>query len=582
MATPVSEDPRYEAHENPPLRSTLGLGFQFSLIASATLLVTPVIVAKASGRDDAYLTWMVFASLLVIGAATLLQARRLGPVGAAAVLPLNTAAFSIPFCITALTDGGPAMLTTLILVSAVLQIVISKWLFILRRVVTPTVSGTVMMILSITLSSVVFDLLNQASITEPVAAPVTALATLVVVAGLTLRGSATLRLWAPVIGIAAGCVTAAALGIYDANLLIQAPWIGVPTQWPGLGLDFSVSFWTLLPAFLFLGVIISIQVNGESIALQRVAWRQARAIDFREVQGALAGAGVANLVAGLAGAVPNIVNAGISSFVQITGAASRRIGYCIGGMFILMAFLPKVSGLLSTIPGPVMTGYLIMVTGVLFVEGARTVIQTGLDRQKVVIAGICFWIGFAFQFDLFVLPDLGPVVNNLLQSGITTGGLTAMAMILFLELTSQRRMRFQSQLNVDALPDLNEFIDNFATRRGWDAKMKERLSAVAEETLLTLAPMDMTLDAEETEENARRLVVLASSDGPVAELEFIGGANEENLEDRISQLQQHDSETAAESEISLRLLRHYASSVRHQQYEDTDIITVRVGPPGAR
>ena len=114
---------------------------------------------------------MVFASLLVCGAATLLQVRRLGPVGAGAVLPMFTAAFSIPFCITAVVDGGPATLTTLVLVSAVVQIVISKWLFILRRIVTPTVGGTVMMILSITLASVVFGLLDEASEAEPVAAP---------------------------------------------------------------------------------------------------------------------------------------------------------------------------------------------------------------------------------------------------------------------------------------------------------------------------------------------------------------------------------------------------------------------------
>ena len=29
-------------------------------------------------------------------------------------------------------------------------------------------------------------------------------------------------------------------------------------------------------------------------------------------------------------------------------------------------------------------------------------------------------------------------------------------------------------------------------------------------------------------------------------------------------------------EIPLRLLRHYAASVRHQQYHDTDVVTVRV------
>ena len=262
-----------------------------------------MIVANASGRGEPYVVWMVFASLVVVGLSTLLQVRRLGFVGAGAVLPMFTAAFAIPFCITAVVDGGPATLTTLLLVSAGAQLAISRWLFILRRVVTPTVSGTVMM-------------------------------------------------------------------------------------------------------------------------------------------------------------------------------------------------------------------------------------------------------------------------------------------ILYLEFTNPRRMRFQSRLHIDALPELNAFIARFADRRGWDDPMKDRLSAVAEETLLTLAPLDLEgllegNDGDEDKEE-RQLIVLASSEGPVADLEFIGGGDDENMEDRIRQLQQHDSETMVEQDVSLRLLRNYASSVRHQQFHDTDIITVRVDPPRAR
>ena len=588
LATVALQNPRYEAHENPPLLASLGYGLQFSLIASATLLVTPVIVANASGRGESYLIWMVFASLLVCGLSTILQVRRLGPAGAGAVLPMFTAAFAIPFCITAVADGGPATLTALVLVSAVIQLVVARWLVILRRIVTPTVGGTVMMILSITLASVVFGLLDDATETEPVAAPLTALATLVIVAALALRGSELLRLWAPLIGIVGGCVVAAVFGIYSFDRVMDAPWIGLPQTAPGLGLDFGLSFWTLLPGFLFLGLIISIQANGAAIAAQRVSWRDDRAVNFRQVQGALAGTGASNLMAGLAGAVPNIINPGFAAFTQITGVASRRVGYFIGGILIVLAFLPKASGLLSTIPGPVMTGYLSLIPGTLFVDGARTVIQNEDNRDKVVVAGMCFWIGAAFQFNLFNLPDLGPVWGALFKSGITTGGFAAVAMILYLELTSPRRMRFQSRLHIDALPDLNKFMAEFAERRGWDQAMKDRLSAVSEETLLTLAPLDLDLsldlddDEDDEEEETRRLVVVASSEGPVAELEFIGGGDDDNIEDRVRQLQQHDEAIPTEGEISLRLLRQYASSVSHQQFHGTDIITVRVDPPGTK
>ena len=594
MAAASSQNPRYEAHESPPFLTSLGLAAQFSLMATATLLVTPVVVANESGADYSYLVWMVFASLVVVGVSTLVQVRGIGPIGAGAVMPMFTAAVSIPFCITAVEDGGPATLTTLVLVAAAAQLVISKWLFILRRIVTPIVGGTVIMILSITLASVVFHLLDNASQEEPTKATLTTLVTLVVVAALSLRGAALLRLWGPVIGIVVGSAVAAGLGVFDVDRILEASWVGLPGSAPGLSFEFGLPFWTLLPSFLFLGVIFSIQANGESIALQRVSRRETRALDFRQVQGTLAGGGISNLMAGLAGAVPNIINAGIVSFTNTTGVASRRVGYIIGFIFIALAFLPKVSALFSSIPGPVMTGYLLLVTGTLFVDGARTVIQNEQNREKVIVAGICFWIGASFQFGLFALPDLGPVVAGLFKSAITTGGFAAIAMILYLEFTNPRRMRFQSRLHIDVLPELNEFLHKFADRRGWDAAMKDRLTAVGEETLLTLAPMDLEGLLEDKDEEAdeegeggpeeqRQLVVVASSEGPVADLEFIGGAgNEANIEDRIRQLQQHDSETPVENEMSLRLLRSYAQSVRHQQFHDTDIITVRVAHPGTR
>ncbi len=579
----ASQNPVYEAQETPPLLPTLRYGFQFSLMATVTLLVTPVVVARASGLGNSYLSWMMFASLLVVGVSTLVQVRRLGPVGAGALLPMFTAAFSIPFCITAVVDGGPATLMALVFVSALAQLAISRWLFILRKVITPTVGGTVVMILSITLASVVFALLDEAAQAEPEKGPATALITLIIVAALTLRGWPMLRLWGPVIGIIAGCITAAALGIYDFEPVLRAPWVGLPDQWPGFGLHLGIPFWTLLPSFLFLGVIISIQTNGESIAHQRVSRRGSQAVDFRQVQGAMAGTGVSNLMASIFGAVPTVINPGAVSFTQTTGMASRRVGYLIGLVFVLVAFSPKISSVLGTIPAPVVTGYLLLVTGNLLVDGARTIIQSEPNRQKIVVAGVCFWLGAAFQFGLFALPDLGGVVNALLKSGITTGGLAAIIMILYIELTSPRQMRFQSQLNIDALPDLTEFVNKFADRRGWNNAMKDRLGAVAEETLLTLAPLDLEgllSDDDGIDGNDdRRLIVLASSDGQMADLEFIGGSSGANIEDQVHQLQQYDTLPPTEHDLSLRLLRNYATSVRHQQYHDTDIITVRVGPP---
>ena len=61
----------------------------------------------------------------------------------------------------------------------------------------------------------------------------------------------------------------------------------------------------------------------------------------------------------------------------------------------------------------------------------------------------------------------------------------------------------------------------------------------------------------------------------MVELEFMATFDEENLEDRVSYLSEQ-TERLDEGEISFRLLRHYASSVRHRKYHGIDIVTVQV------
>ena len=57
-----------------------------------------------------------------------------------------------------------------------------------------------------------------------------------------------------------------------------------------------------------------------------------------------------------------------------------------------------------------------------------------------------------------------------------------------------------------------------------------------------------------------------------------------NLEDRIALLKKPDPElpdfAVIERDVSLRLLQHYASSVSHRQYMETEVMTVRVAPAG--
>ncbi len=566
----TAHDLRYQPDEAPPTPLAMGLGLQQALLSVSGIVLTPVIVIRAAGLDAGdYLSWAVFAALLVSGLTTILQARRIGPLGAGYPLLMGTSGAFIAVCVTALVEGGPGLMATLVAASSLLQFAFASRLSMFRRVITPTVAGTVIMLVTVTVMPILFGMLEDVPQDAPaVAAPACAAITLLLIVALALRARGMLRLWVPLIGLVVGCAAATAFGIYDSERVAQAAWLGVPDlAWPGLNLDFGIQFWALLPAFAFVTIVGAIETTGDAVAIQRVAWRQPRAADYRTVQGALGADGVGNLLSGLAGTVPNTTYSSSISITELTGVAARQIGVWIGVTFFAVAFCPKFAALLLAVPSPVVAAYVTVLLAMLFVLGMRMVVQDGLDFRKSLVVGISFWVGAGFQSEAIFADRLGAMASTLLGNGMTSGALAAIVISLFVELTRPRRQTVRLALDADAFARLNDFLDGFTRKHRLPEAMALRIAAAGEETLHCLQ------EGRQDGQPPRQLRVAARKEDDTVELEFLAAPGGGNIEDQIVLLA--DRSPADDiSEISLRLLRHYAAEVRHQKYFDTDVITL--------
>ena len=481
-------------------------------------------------------------------------------------------------CIAALTTAGPATMASLIVVSSLFQFLLAARLSVLRRIFTPVVTGTVIMLIAATVFPVVFGSLTDVPEgTHQAAAPVVAGVTLALVAGLVLRGAPKVRLWSPIIGIVAGTLVGVPFGMYDYKPILEAPWFGVPfSSWPGLDVTPDHKFWGLLPAFIIVTLVGAIETIGDGVAIQRVSQRRQRATDFRVVQGALNADGTGNLLSGLAGTLPNTTYSTSISLAEVTGIGSRRVGVLIGAFIAAVAFFPKVAALVIAIPMPVAAAYITVLLGLLFVQGMKIVIQDGVDHRKALVAGVAFWLGTGFQNQWIFGDLLGEgFLAVLLGNGMTSGAIAAVAMVAFLEVTAPRRrkleMPFDPANRGDSLALLTDFLTQFASRIGWNQESTNRLVLVGEETLNSLA-------AEEPEDGSnrkRRVMVRAMAAGSGVELEFVSGSEGVNLEDQLTYLEE-PTDVPDVREISYRLLRHYASSVRHQKYHGVDVVYVQV------
>ncbi len=553
------------------------MGLQFAILSIAGIVLTPAIVIRAAGESDSYLTWAVFAAAVVSGVSTILQAVKFGRIGAGYVLLMGTSGAFIAVCVAALVQGGPGLLAVLVVASSLFQFLLASRLSLFRRLITPVVAGTVLMLIAVTVMPLIFDMVTASPEGESEwSAPTSALVTILVVIAIALKSSGSLRLWAPVIGVVAGSIVAAASGLYDFDQVNDAAWIGVPDSgWPGFDFSFGSAFWSLLPAFVIVTIIGAVETIGDSVAIQRVSWRKPRAVDYRVVQGAVAADGTGNLLSGLAGTVPNTTYSSSVSITELTGVAARRVGVAIGVVFMVFAFLPKFLALVLAIPDAVVAAYVTVLISLLFVVGMRIVSEEAADYRKGLIAGIAFWLGVGFQNSLIFPEYLEGFAGGFLENGMTSGGLVAIVLTLFTEATQSRRQRLRTNLAMPELPGIQEFLKGFAKRHGWAASMSQRLDAVAEETMVTLLDAEHAGDAPDD----RALRVTASKQDGRAVLEFVAAARGENIEDRLAVLDEPTADRPVERDVSLRLLQHYATSVHHQQYHELEIITVHVNPP---
>ena len=583
MSKPGTDEAiRYEPDEPCPVPVTVAVGLQGAILGLTPLVLIVAVTARAAGQDHGYLEWAVFAALIISGTLTALQATRLGRFGAGHILIMGTTPNFVAISVLALAEGGPELLASLTMAAALFYVALALWLPALRRVITPVVTGTVLMLIAVTVLPVAFDRVQEVPEGAPEQAGLTIMVvTLVATVAMALRASGTLRLWSPLLSIAAGCAVAIPLGAYDAGPVAEAAWFGIPgTGLPGIDLTPDIGFWALLPAFVVVTLVGGVKNLGDCVAVQQACRRKPQATDFRVVQGSLNTNGLGILFSGLAGTPPTTVYSATSvSLASLTGVASRRVGYVVGASLVALAFLPKITAVLLTIPSPVMGAYVLTTIALMFVGGVRTIVQDGLDRQKALVAGMAFAFGAGLDQQTIITDSLGGSAGKLLDNGLLAGAVAAVAMTLFLDLTGTRgRERLTVDLDLASLPQIHEFLQSVAGAAGWNDSSAQRLNAAAEETLISLLERDDGQDESRVSDKQPRLTIEARLGRAAMELEFLAVFDDENLEDRLAYLSEEaqGAEGFEDGEISLRLLRHYASSVHHQKFHGLDVVTVQV------
>ncbi|MFP1823704.1 nucleobase:cation symporter-2 family protein [Lonsdalea quercina] len=444
---PAAAHPRseliYRLEDRPPLPQTLFAAGQHLLAMFVAVITPALLICQALGLPAQDTQHIIRMSLFASGLASILQIKTWGPVGSG-LLSIQGTSFNFvtPLIMggLALKNGGadvPTMMAALfgtLMVASCTEILLSRVLHLARRIITPLVSGVVVMIIGLSLIQVGltsigggFAALNDHSFGAPKNLLLAGVVLLVIIL-LNRQRNPYLRVASLVIAMAVGYLAAWLMGMLPKEMSSTAQSaIMVPTPlYYGLGFD-----WSLLVPLMLVFMVTSLETIGDITATSDVSEQPVRGpLYMKRLKGGVLANGLNSMLSAVFNTFPNSCFGQNNGVIQLTGVASRHVGFVVALMLIVLGLFPAVSGFVQHIPEPVLGGATIVMFGTIAASGVRIVSREPLNRRAIMIIALSLAVGLGVAQQPLILQFAPDWLKTLLSSGIAAGGITAIVLNL--------------------------------------------------------------------------------------------------------------------------------------------------------
>ena len=144
--------------------------------------------------------------------------------------------------------------------------------------------------------------------------------------------------------------------------------------------------------------------------------------------------GFNSMLAGIFNSFPNSIFAQNNGMIQLTGVASRYVGFFIAGMLVLLGLFPVIGLVFSLMPESVLGGATLLMFGTVAAAGIRIIASQKINRKATLVIAISLSFGLSVELVPEILSQLPETLRNIFSSGITTGGLVAIISNLFIRI----------------------------------------------------------------------------------------------------------------------------------------------------
>lgn len=456
----------YGIEDRPPFFEALFAALQHLLAIFVAIITPPLLIANglkipsdtASGLKVR--GFLISMALVASGICTFVQCRRLGPIGSKLLCVQGTSFQFIGPLIgvglvgqqMASANGATAesvvwglpLIFGCCIAAAPAEMVAAFLFKRLRKIITPLVSGIVVTLIGLSLVRagivsccggyyVMEKLPDQFASWQNLTIAGSVLLTIVFFNCFKNRF---VRMSSVVFGIALGYVLAAMFGILQFK-----PELGVSVPRPFCwGIRFDLGSIIGLAVVYF---ITSLEAAGDITANSMISGLSINDQSYHaRIRGGVLADGVNSAIAGVFNSFPNSIFAQNNGLIQLTGVASRYVGYFIAGMLVLLGLF--VGNLFSTMPDPVLGGATLLMFGMVAAAGIRIIASQPIGRKESLVLALAFGAGLGIELcpttmigDTpvpWVLCHMPQLVRSVFSSGLVTGGVVAILANAFIRI----------------------------------------------------------------------------------------------------------------------------------------------------
>lgn len=382
-------------------------------------ITPPMLIAGTCGLSAEDQIMLTQAAMIIGGLTTLLQLFPVFGFGMKMPNVMGVAFAYMPILTIIGAQYGISGIFGSQLVAAFVSIFIGMFIGRIRRFFPPIVSGTVVMSIGLSLYGTAINYIGGGSAAQAAGtfgAPkfwFLAILTLLVTLGCNFFGKGLLKTSGMLVGIIVGYAAALLMGgVVDFTNLQTASWFSVPIPFH-FGLSFHPDAIIMM---ILMYMVQAVQTIGDVSSTAMGGF--GREATDQELGGAIKGQGICGMIGACIGGLPTDPYSQNVGLICTTKVVARRVFTMVGVIMLLAGVFPKFSGLMATIPQPVLGGATVTVFAAITMSGIQLLNEQPLNYRNRMIVGIALALGLGIDAAPEILQFVPPLLQNIFGSSL--------------------------------------------------------------------------------------------------------------------------------------------------------------------